>query len=64
MRGPTKLSAYQLKRVGVTLVDHARASLGCDRYGETWPPSIQSGRYGLAPGWWRCPNGCNTTPAG
>src|SRR2546425_6600024 len=55
MPEPTKLSAYQLKRVGVTLVDQHRVLLRCDRCGQTWSPNIRSGRYGLPPGWWRCP---------
>ena len=59
MPEPTKLSAYQLKRVGVTLVDQHRVLLRCDRCGQTWSPNIRSGRYGFPPGWWRCPDGCN-----
>jgi len=43
----------------VTLVDQHRVLLRCDRCGQTWSPNIRSGRYGLPPGWWRCPDGCN-----
>ena len=63
MTAPTKVSAYQLKRAGVTLVNEYRVLLRCDRCGQTWTPNIQSGRYGLPPLWWHCPNGCNVQTA-
>jgi hypothetical protein len=61
---PSKLAAH-----GIELLDRERAlqddvRLRCRRCGATWSCDSRTGGH-LPPGYWKCPNGCNTrSPAG
>ena len=52
------LSAVQLARLGVQILNKYDLSLQCMTCGEVWSPQRDpDGR--LAPGFWQCPHKCN-----
>jgi hypothetical protein len=55
---PSKCTAGELGKAGVTLVSEEPLFLQCDQCGQQWSPDL--GRGGRLPrGYWHCPNGCN-----
>ena len=59
---PHEVSDYQLKKVGVSLVKAGLLKFRCGECNETWP--IKQKGLRLPKGYWRCPNGCNTSGRG
>lgn len=55
---PRRMSAVQLARLGVEVLNRYDLVLKCVSCGESWSPKIDAkGRLGA--GYWRCPNRCN-----
>jgi hypothetical protein len=73
MNEQPRFGAYEMSRVGVTIIDHQRAVLRCDACGENWQADLGgnparafgfSSRINpaasvLPAGYWKCPGGCN-----
>jgi hypothetical protein len=58
LRAPSRFSASELKRAGVTLIDPDRVLLQCDACASQWSPNLLSGGR-LPRGYWKCSRGCN-----
>jgi hypothetical protein len=56
---PHEPSNNQLKKVGVRLVKSELLTLRCSRCAKTW--TIKQIGLRLPKGYWKCPNGCNTS---
>ena len=55
---PRHMSAVQLARLGVEVLNKYDLLLKCVTCGQTWSPQVdRKGR--LAAGYWQCPNKCN-----
>ena len=52
-------SEASLRRVGVEIRDNSSGILGCTECGGTWVVNYPGRDRHRAPGWWRCPQGCN-----
>ena len=58
-RRPKRFSTFELKRVGVAVLDESNVQLQCIACHQVWSPNILSGGK-LHRGYWKCPNGCNS----
>ncbi len=58
MTGPYEASEYQLKKVGVILLNAKPLTLKCCKCDVVWPVTAKGLR--LPKGYWKCPTGCNT----
>jgi len=57
--GPARFSGPELKKVGVIITDRHSVHLRCGACEQEWSPNLLTGGK-LAPGYWKCPNGCNS----
>lgn len=55
---PRRMSAVQLTRLGVELLNRYDLVLKCMVCGETWSPHLDH-KQRLAAAYWHCPNKCN-----
>ena len=55
------MASPSLTKAQITQVDipGGTAAYRCEQCRRVWQPMIQSGRYAVPRGWWKCPNGCN-----
>ena len=58
IQDPRRMSAVQLARLGVEVLNRYDLALRCVTCGETWSPQIDRSGH-LVPGYWHCPNKCN-----
>jgi hypothetical protein len=63
LKRPRRCSASELARAGVALTYDRGLQLRCFSCGAAWSPNIPPRGAKLAPGYWRCPNGCNADAA-
>ena len=55
---PHEISEYQLKKVGVRIVNPESLTIGCSRCAQSW--TIRQKGLRLPKGYWKCPRGCNS----
>lgn len=61
--GPRSCSRADLERVGVVILSESSFHLQCVQCQQVWSPNMLRGGR-LPRGYWKCPNGCNTSHAG
>lgn len=54
----------RLRSARVELVDESRFWLRCEACGHIWSPNMPPLGRRLAPGYWKCPDGCNEPDPG
>ena len=53
----------QISGLGVKLVNVQNMVFECETCGQTWSPILRPNGGKLPRGYWKCPNGCNLSPA-
>lgn len=56
---PHEISEYQLKKVGVIIVNSESLTLRCGKCSQSW--AVKQRGLRLPKGYWKCPRGCNSS---